>query len=458
MFLKRRPPTEQSNRSVVVYFLKFLHPSVRVPLQCLGSIAVLTADSFCSLFPIVSRKLRIPEDTQFRVCEEVPLTVRRVRESSSPSFGTPVAALIFELNPGSALPETDYECISELEKGELAESGARSQSEELPSFLFGAKGEQAVSDYLTGSAEALVFLYEAPTCPVAKISFPRSATVDELTDLVAMSIHFDYNPQQDTLLIYNGDVAHPEVPSQSYISSYHCEVTYQFGPKKAYRIFARIVLGIVHDRLVYQSDFSIEFSEDAVFITKTTKLFMPHVSLIRQIRDRLVERDFIPDIPNLRFFSVLVHYIYRVFEDLENDSLWLSETLRIDIVPDDQLQLLENCKLVETMFLNQGTILTAVGSPFFFTLRLDETCEELNERMKNGLKLKDDEFKRLTLMISQEDRPFGMSSGVIVKGTWTVQELLDGEKPLEITDPHLFVVGRPTQTSYFRDESVKIYN
>jgi hypothetical protein len=315
-----------------------------------------------------------------------------------------------------------------------------------------------VSDYLTGSAEAFVFLYEAPTRPVAKVSFPRSVTVGELTALVAKSINFDYDPKQDTLLIYKGDVAHPEVPSQSYIISYHGEVAYQFGLKKAYRVFARMVRGIVRERLIYQSDFSIEVSEDAFSIAKTIKLFMPHMSSVGQIRDRLVELGFIPDVPNLRFFSVSGHYIYRIFRDLESDSLCSSEILRVDVVPDDQLRLQENCKLVETVFLNHGTILTAVGSPFFFALKMDETCEDLSERMKNGLKLKDGEFRRLTLMISQEDRPFALSSGVIVKGTATVQELLEGAKPLAITDPHLFVVGRATQKSHIPDESVKIYN
>jgi hypothetical protein len=141
MFLRRRSAGSRP-RSLSTYFLKFFHPSLAFPLQYIGSINESSDSDLESLFPVVCRILHFPAHTGFRVFEEASLSVRRLNYLPMAT----VATLIFELEPGTALPSTDFpwttaQPISEPDNAISDEFGS------LPMMVFFGRANQTVETF-----------------------------------------------------------------------------------------------------------------------------------------------------------------------------------------------------------------------------------------------------------------------------------------------------------------------
>jgi hypothetical protein len=218
-----------------------------------------------------------------------------------------------------------------------------------------------------------------------------------------------------------------------------------------------VVRGLTIWQLAARTDVSVAFSADAVRVSRATKLFVHHLATVAEMRGALVVEGFLPASAALRFFSVFLHIVGRVFEKPEVQTVLAYETLRVDVVPTGQEALGADKMLVPVVaFMEQGTWLVAFGSPFLWVLRMGETGEQLGERLRAALGEAEEDWRKKTLLLSQEQTPATIAGGVLVKGAATLRELMEGKG--KITQPHLFILERALQKGKARDESIKIYN
>jgi hypothetical protein len=214
MFLRRRPAGNRP-KSLATYFLKFFHPSLTFPLQYIGSINESSDGDLESLFPVVCRILHFPAATKFRVFEEASSSVRRLNYLPIAT----VATLIFELEPGTPLPSTDFpwtttQPISEPEIAISDEFGS------LPTITFSRRHNQTVETFLTGTITAVVFAFADPTTALSRVRFPACLSVESLAEFVADSIDLHTD---ELVLLYK------DAPSKSYLSPLiDDEIAYQF--------------------------------------------------------------------------------------------------------------------------------------------------------------------------------------------------------------------------------------
>jgi ubiquitin carboxyl-terminal hydrolase 7 len=470
LFLQRKPEAESvtMDKKLFTYFVKFYHPTLDRPLQYVGAFPIPKSDPISSLFPRIAERLGFPPTTHFVVYEEVGATARLVQSLTQTTSCYTVGTLILQLEAGVALHPTTYQWVTTpfVQVGDTqGEKDAKKKSEDeatfagLPIVRASSSSHADIDKFLTGSIDAILFDFDAPDRPVLRISFSTGMTVNEFKRFVAESLKLEFDPHADSYLVYKGDSGDPNTPSIYPISSSHSgEIAYQFSGKQLYRVFARVVRGMPESQLSRLTDLSIQYSEDGYTIAKTFRLYVPWDASLVQIRQQLVDRLALPETGDVRVATLWSHSFEKVVTDMNyRPQHW--ETVRIDVIPDDQrgpdVHLLQGC------FMIQETYLRGIGNPFFFPLKKDEKVPEFAQRLRIALKIGEAEFKKMSLLVSKE-KAASTASGVVLKGGKTVEETIASLGPPDRAYPFKLAVIQPSTTrSYYTsrgDESVKIYN
>jgi hypothetical protein len=457
LFLQRKSAAEKVRLDrMFVHFVKFYHPSLERPLQYLGAFPASNTDPVSVIFPKVCDLLGFPEGTRFTVYEEVGANARLMQSVLATSSHYFVGTVILQLEPGVPLPPTTYawSTTPAFQEDSTATKEDESVFTGLKVVRAPASAHESIDKFLTGSVEAILFIFESPDSPVVRVSFSTGMSVDAFKKFLADALNIEFDSKNDSFLVYKGDTADPDRPSHYPISSTHSgEIAYQFGSKKLYRIFVRVVRGISESKLSSFVDLPIEFSEDGYTVKRALRIYVPWQAHLSDIRRQLVEREIIPDSPNLRFETVHSHtFGNTVIHTSYRPQHW--ETLRIDLVPDDQQQ--PGTRLLEGAFMIQSSYFEATGNPFMFSLRPGEAVPEFSVRLRDALKMSEAQFKKVNLMVSRE-KPTSAAAGVALKGSTTVEELIallgSGQLRLSVVLPSM-----SSSHSHKRDESIKIYN
>jgi hypothetical protein len=446
MLIQRKPAAEpvgiESGR--FTYFVKFFHSQLPSPLQYVGAFTVRRADPVAALFPVVAAHLGFPRDTAFLVFEETASgPLRRMASPQIAPSATWVAALIFQLPPGAPLPQTSYPwAAASLAQTEEAVAEA---SDGLPFVRHEGTTVETVNLFLLGAVDAVLFRYENPSAPIARISFGTGLTVIELQTFIARVLGVQFNPTADSLLLFKADMANSQIPISS---SSPGEVAYQFSQKKLHRILARYVPSVPEGKLRSLIDLAVAFSEDGYFITRSTQVFFPAMITVSQVRQFLINSNFIPDVPNLRFLLIWSQSIESVVKDLDT-QVRRYRSMRLDLVPPDQVNLPPRSLLVQSARVHED--FSVVGLPFLFVLRLAEPVSDLAVRIRTALHLTEAE----RLFLSNTSHVSSFAACVELIPGKTVEACLAGEPA---RDPRLFVLktSATVRRARSRDESVRI--
>jgi hypothetical protein len=453
LFVQRKPATEPvSETGQFTYFVKFYHPALQRPLQYIGSFTVPKSDLISALFPVVSAKLGFPGNTQYDVYEEVGQFVRKLPSMVQSGFS--VQTIILQLFEGATLFDTEYSWVTETPDSPPASAESQPEqaaaSDSLPMYAWEA-AESSVDKFLSGTVTALLFQYDRPNEPVARVTFSPKIPLAELKKRAASVLGTTFDPQHDAFLVYQQDYSDPTKPESTALSQ--SDISYHFRGKEQYRIFARFVPGIAEAKLGALNDQDVAFSEDGYTTTRSMRIFIERTQKIGAIRQMLIKQGFIPDNPDLRFCTVWSSTIEKIVVDFQ-DTLASYQQIRIDVPPPDQKE--PEALVVPVALAINETYLRFTGMPFFFALRKQETVKELGERIKTALKIGEEEFKKVQLMISRDARPTYLTSGTLLKGDKTIGEII---APFGDTKLKLFVLHPPAAgKSRYHDQSLKIYN
>jgi hypothetical protein len=188
--------------------------------------------------------------------------------------------------------------------------------------------------------------------------------------------------------------------------------------------------------------------------TKRLRKFLKSGTTFQEIRDRLVSENELPDVPNLRVWTTAQSSSPKIVADLATRWEWW-ETLRFDIVPEEQQQLEASESLVIVNIVNRQYL--PVSDPFWCVLRPNEPADALCGRVQTALGLDDNAFKNVTLGVSGKKNPV-KAEVIALKGTLTVQELIDGQAGLTVKTPRLFAVMPFRHHSRRKEIALKISN
>jgi hypothetical protein len=465
LLLQRKNSIEPVNPGFqhLVAFLKFFHPSLPGPIQYIGSRIHPKTLLAKELFPVVSEILRFPPDTRFLVFEEALSGSVTSIDSEQHIMASYASVLIFQLEPGLALPETDYPW-----KPPTAANPEAPRPATVPglrevdySTFTGNAADATVDQFLKGSLQALLFAYDSRETPIAKLSFPSSLATHALRDFVLHVSGIAINPDRDSVLIYPGDAARPR-PAATYLRDIHGEVATKFLRTVAlHRVFIRVVRGVPQLELPLKLEARIAFSENGGLPTKRFRRFLTADAPFADIRQALVAAGDIPDLPNLRFWTTWASEFYREIETMA--STWCSyEKIRIDLVPDSQLDLMDESELVVVHLMVDAPGGQVAGEPFYFVFDWEESVAELRRRLQAVQGASDEEFEKITLAVSSEDHPT-QAERIELTGEESVRVVVESDPSVEITDVKLFLLVPhvPTRRAVrvaYREEAVKIYN
>jgi hypothetical protein len=426
--------------SDTVYFLKFFNPNLSAPLQYIGSISVNSRDPVRGIFPDLSGLLEFPEGTEYIVWEEMSSTewpVRLLSDIIGPPTGQfAVRALIFETVNG-ILPDTPR-VWDEPVMSDSAES--EEKFNHLPLFQINPVSI-SVNHFLRGNVNVVVALFETPELLVARVSFPHTISVPELTSLLCSST-FVHVLSCDTALIYLADLIDPVIPARVFLDPIFAhEVNYYFREKKEYRIFLRVVRGFSLAEIRAFNDITVEFSSDCVRAARSIRLLIDYTNTVSEIRKHLVSIGFIPDVQNLRFWILRRNSVQRVITNIARETLPSGAHMRVDLIPPEQDSPGQNRRVVQVAFRLEESFLVAVGTPFFFLLPLDETAEAVRTRLRSVIRMDEAEWKKKMVLLTKIATPMLLSHGFILKGTQTIREIMAASK-VDLTDLYLFIVER----------------
>jgi ubiquitin carboxyl-terminal hydrolase 7 len=459
LLLQRKPVDEPVNPGVqhIFVFLKFFHPSLSSPIQYIGSRSHLKGKSVRELFPVVSEILHFPPDTEFLVFEEAISGAVTQIDAEYCSTASRVSILIFQLAPGTPLPETDYPWKSAaIPSPEAAPTASNLREVDYSAF----RAHATVAQFLRGSYQALLFDYDHRETPIAKLSFPPSLTTQALREFVLHVSGIEVNLERDSVLLYPGDAARPR-PTATYLRNSHGEVAAKFPRTIAlHRVFMRIVRGIPQSELPLMDEAKISFSANGGLPTQRFRRFFTARAPFGVIRQALVADSQLPDVPNLRFWTTSSSEFHREITTMETE--WSSyETIRIDVVPEEQQNLSEGTQLVVVHLMLDSYTPTLAGLPFYFVFAWDESVADLRARLQAAQGASDADFEQVTVVVSSNDRPRERDR-IELTGKDSVRAVIVADAYVEITEVKLFLVVPPARraTPIFahREEALKIYN
>jgi hypothetical protein len=194
-------------------------------------------------------------------------------------------------------------------------------------------------------------------------------------------------------------------------------------------------------------------SIDGYTSARSVDVYVPRNPKVRQVRDALIAAGELPNVPNLRFFTVANSVLQRKIKDIET-PLKLREELRVDIVPDGQINDDSSLVVVHEADL-KGYSFTPISSPFWFPLKQSETGGELTARLREVMHASQARFGDVRLFLAGNAEP-SLNEAIVIEPQNPVSDVIT---TLAADELFLYVVHVPPEgPTVVSNAAVKIYN
>jgi hypothetical protein len=458
-------------RDAVVFFLVYFGPNLAAPLQFVGTETRKKTDPMTTLFPALAGRLGFLEGTEFILFESTSWATKRIPEGSTCFNSYSAALLLFQVKPGTPIPESSYpwvltpqpvEAPAEPAKTTTKATKKRKKEEEvidprideLPRTLYQAGKVGTAEQFLRKTADAVVYMYTDQTVPVHRISFTPEMSLDEFKRFLATILGLDYDPGRSAMLVYKKD--HFDMkPLTSEIKDWkEYGLTYEFSGNTGsyFHIWVRFIPGMPESEAGQMQEMVVDRGEINKLQPKRTLLFVPKDSPLREIRTKLIETQFIREDEDLRFYKVYLSRIEKQLDD--NETLAHCET-GLFIAPAPPVLEPDQYFLKGVHVSNESTYLRGILSPFLLIIAANETVPQITERVKAELALPDPELKKIKFMVGGRYASMAFESKLL-KGDKTFAEFIEGA--VFKHDVYLYVVHPSNTKAEHAQRAVKIYN
>jgi ubiquitin carboxyl-terminal hydrolase 7 len=456
LLVQRKPPDEPVKvpHDEVVYFMKFFHPSLPQPLQYIGTHHTSRQDAIASLFPVVAERLGFPAETTFLVFEEATASLKRLKDTDTRPNGYGAASVIFQLEPGTPLPETSYTwAVSDTPSGPATPARDDSAASVLlPVKAYSTDAAETVDLFLKNTIEAVVYTIEAPRTPVCRVTFPATITLSQFKTFVASALGISYDPATAAMTIYKKDRNDADKPDTTPIREYaNYGLTFEFSANVAteYRIWVDVNNSVSEADAALQQAVTVEYQASLDSPPTAQRVFVPKDGQLDVFREKLVEAGITSD-ATARVYRLYDHKIDRLLTTYEKIY---STDLTVFVTPADFGA--DAAHVLKGVHAVYDTYLRGILSPFFIRVTRTETVPDFLARVKQFLQLEDADYKKLRFMLGTQYAQY--SHAAVLKGDKTMGEAMSVVSTT--ADVYLFVIHpSDRKVAASRDPSLRIYN
>ena len=384
--------------SQAMVFLKFFFQEEQ-QITFLSSCKVSITEPLSSLIAPVNKYLGLPEGTNLLIFQEALNAVNKRLENDATFKSLGIrhgAVLVLQLPVGEKFVG---QLPSDVQNREV--KPVEPVDGIVPvafQDVFPDHRLQLVDEYLAATANMKyvdVYNYDSPSdAPLAILHVSPSLAFSDVKRMIAKLLSLDYQPENDTLLLYKG--TDPAVLPTSHMdtSIYRTLKSYLQAPLSQglprHRLYFQLAHGISEEATANSAQFEVEFSSDGFTVDVAKRVLADKKATCREIFDRLG----VSTSDDLRFMQVFNHSISSI---MEPDQVFGSPSysLRVDVVPADQRDPGAYAFLLPVSYGYVDSFLStrAKGTPFLFTVIRDEPFSATRARLIEAASITDATFR-----------------------------------------------------------------
>lgn len=420
MFIQHKDASEEVNLNYnqINAYLKFYCPefSPSTPLQYIGSFIFDSKDNAEVLIQKVNSILGLPEDTKYDIFiesqngESKTIKIDSNLKEAGISNGSSLIFQISKESDNSNLKPT-FQFKTKME--EESKSKEENDNDNYPVYSFTSKVESPI-DYLNSlnsqNITIPLFDYYYIYKPVCYISVPLSTDFSSLKEFIVKSLSLDYDKTNDILDIYKKYYTH-SYPGSSKVNDeipQKLKTVFQMAKEgDDFNMYYKFIKGTTADQLKEKVVIKIHLSEDSIHVTKSFFIILEKKMKyeLNEIVSKINEGANLNVPPNkLRIYSIGFKKVGKII----NEKTYLGSSLnwlRVDIIPEDQLNVSKSEAVVRFFFsnpdVNQDVIITAEA--FALKVNVNEKIAQVKERIQKIYNIDDDRMKKTNFFVGEDN-------------------------------------------------------
>lgn len=419
---EKTDPIKLEKPFTITVFVIFFDISLEFPSQYIGSTLVKKNDPISAVFKFANEKLGFPENNEFLTYKEKggPYPFELVDDDYQ--LREKAAFVVLQLKKDTQLSnmackykwknKDDFiNALSPIEPDKTKDEipfynlieENRNKLSEASSYFF------AIKRYIY----IIVYMIKKPDIPRIRIKYSTAFSIPELTDFIAQKLQLKYNRSEDSILLFSNHYNSPNL-TNNYLTTFK-----DVSIRKEYKYYIQEIKGMNFDTiqkaktvraLIAFDGYNVSLQTN-VYVEKDTQVFSV-VSYLFEEKiftdsifnmegnenatsneeednegDDLIKAMTWLDQGKIRIYQVNNHSVSQIWNS-EDEIPTNTYEIKIDIVPDDQLQLTQTqILIIGSHNHNINNIVLPYLNPFFFVIDTEERVRDLKERLKKTIHL-----------------------------------------------------------------------
>jgi len=458
----------------ITVFVKFFFPEQKFPVQYLGVFQAKKSENFTKLAEEVAKIVSVDPKHLVVYVETmgVDAKIQDMDTKIEDSFVSTGNILVFQVSSSfSDVPKFEFQEPLPVEATKAEKTKKKSQTDEeekptiayddaslkrftikdlMPDYSIRTFPQYLAEKYTTASFRVIPLNDVAK--PLCIITMPTKTQFAEIKKCIAKACNLDYNPEVDSMLLYNSEYNDECIPRSSPMDEATLKTPYQYyHPEKGKvsNIFFTLFNGLSEKTMKNMSYYTVQFSYDGLNVSKEDKVLVSKSATCEEIKNAFMEKnkEFTSDAP-CRY-----RQIYSSFSrsDLIDPSLKLpykEYPLLVEEIPEDQ-RTLEHGDVIAEVKIGE---LTSFGSEtysksFFIKIAHGEKFGEVKAKIVEKIKPTEEEKKKLKIKFKK-----GYSEELDLEDEDLVAYHV-------FSDSYITVITGEMKSSYHQKEtSIKIFN
>ncbi|OHT00878.1 Clan CA, family C19, ubiquitin hydrolase-like cysteine peptidase [Tritrichomonas foetus] len=492
-------------------YVKFFFPNEKAPFQYVNHFSIEKLKNIDSLFPSVIHYLGFPENTIFHVYHELHGTNTKILNNNDTFMNQSVgngSILVFQIPPNETIiphptkysikppiaPENksnnDHKNNENQENYPSNETKIETQNANSSELNINGKNNDTqkskeeeeenitkldfidyldddikfdtVDQYINIFSNIInidVYDLEHAESPLFHMRISSYLQFTSLKRVISKAANFDYNPEEDSIMLYKG-TSPDKLPTNPMDTKKNLcpKIYFQSQPNvlglKYHRLYFHLMKGINEETLENCTQYSIQFSADGYNVNFDTKVLSEKKSTCLQIFEKTEIYSSLERKDNIRFLQIYDHKISAILlPDNEFPSSFY--TLRVDVVPDEHINLKEGEFLIHAThgYIDTSIFTKTKGDPFLIKVIQGEKFAETKQRVLKNFKK---EGKEIQCRFLENEKI--IANEKILDDDFVLSEVATSESLLFFIDKDDLKPVSTNIGSRTVDQPVRIYN
>jgi hypothetical protein len=467
VYVEKTEDEDELPEGVIRIWAKGYFPGLESPFQFVGCFSAWPNGRIDSLFEEFNQAVGFPAQTPLIVFEEPLYGSPKLLDNASTFRKEAIdtgGILVFQQSPGgdflrpTGIEIAPRQALPEKKRKEEKEVPDPSVPLLVAAEVIGERLSPTFDRFLSFNVELFVItvaLHEDPLRPLFHLTFPSTWTTSELNPCVAKAAGIPYDPETTSLLFFHtnskgvpGKVPlRPDHTGCFLFRADYCEDNF---------VCIQVQSGLPESELARLAFVKTRVAHDGYTVDYKTVVRCPIADGIRGFFLALVSLGALQSTDEVRFVEEWQHKMYRILPfnlELSSTYLW---PLRVDVLPRDHRR--TGARAVSAFHTRmEAGASTAFGCPFYFPAFQDEKFVETKVRLREVLKLSDEEFGRLKFSVTYT---YAAVAGEELLDNDVIWRLVGANSSLVIMHPAVGKAADAKQKKKKRakEQAIRIYN